>query len=667
MSASRLRTLPVPCRKQATVRRRCDDGAVFRWRRCAHAGDSISIALVLCLCGWLIAMPAAAAVQIELTLVGLEGELRSNALASLQLEERRRRPGLKAATIEELFAAGDREIATALEPFGYYQPVIESRLVPPAAGGQTWRAEYNVDPGPPLAIGRLCIDVDGAGCDAVAGVTALAHTSLREGQTLDHRRYEAAKQTLINAVVAEGFLDAGYREHRVEVDLDAYTATVYLALERGPRYVFGPVEFEQYRFAESYLQKFLVLEPGAPFNEAALARQRRELTRSGHFQEVNIQRLPPTGGDPPAIPVRILLDPYKANRYRGRLGWGTDTGLGVQLDWLRRHIGDRGHRFTLSGTVVEERNRLAGDFRYVIPIDPLERSRVELGARHESKDLTFDDVDLDEGGETRIATDLVSGQWFAPRRRWGDFTVDQRFGASWVTENYDVFEVLFGNLPDSSQQFIIDRIGQEAYRTLAPEFEALVPGYRLTLRRSDDRILIRDGDFFSLSLTGASQDLGSNIDFWQARLNSWHIRSPGERSRILLRAALGYSDAESRRVLGVNFNQLPEYYEFRAGGGRSVRGYGFETLFPEDALTGGKHQLIGSLEYEYSFLPDWGAAVFVDAGNAFNDFDDIDAKVGIGVGLRWRSPVGVARIDLGFPLDDADDAFQIYITVGPEF
>ena len=112
---------------------------------------------------------------------------------------------------------------------------------------------------------------------------------------------------------------------------------------------------------------------------------------------------------------------------------------------------------------------------------------------------------------------------------------------------------------------------------------------------------------------------------------------------------------------------MPEYYEFRAGGARSVRGYGFETIFPSDAITGGKHQLVASLEYEHEIIPDWSGAVFVDAGDAFNDFDDFNEKLGVGFGVRWRSPVGVARVDLGFPLDDADDSFQIYITVGPEF
>ena len=112
---------------------------------------------------------------------------------------------------------------------------------------------------------------------------------------------------------------------------------------------------------------------------------------------------------------------------------------------------------------------------------------------------------------------------------------------------------------------------------------------------------------------------------------------------------------------------MPEYYEFRAGGVRSVRGYSFENLFPDDAITGGKHQLVGSIEYEHEIIPQWSAAAFVDAGNAFNHWDDYNAKIGVGIGLRWRSPVGLARLDLGVPLDDADDAFQIYITVGPEF
>ena len=78
----------------------------------------------------------------------------------------------------------------------------------------------------------------------------------------------------------------------------------------------------------------------------------------------------------------------------------------------------------------------------------------------------------------------------------------------------------------------------------------------------------------------------------------------------------------------------------------------------------------GSLLYDRPplvLVGEFFAEVFLDAGNAFNRFDDIDLKLGTGIGVRWRSPVGLARLDFGIPLDDADDPFQIYITVGPEF
>ena len=613
------------------------------------------------------AWPAPGEEQVEVQISGLEGELLDNVRASLGIEQRRRYPGLTAEMISSLHDQAPGEIARALEPFGHYRPEIQADLQAPARPGVPWQASYRIQAGPPLPITRLEITFDGPGGSDPELVALAADLPLQRDQTLDHREYEGAKRDLVRQLHERGYLDAGLEEHRVEVDLASYEADVRLRVGTGPRYVFGPVEFEQERFDPEYLARYLILQPGEPYDSRQLARQRQVLSKSGHFQEVEIQPLPATEDQPPAIPSRIRLEPYKSNRYRGRLGWGTDTGVGVELDWTRRHVGSRGQRFTLGGAVAEERNRLAGNLSYLIPLEPLASSYIELVARHESKDLTFDDVELDEGGETRIATNLVSGFWHLPRSLWGNFEVDPVAGVSLVTESYDVFEVLFGNLPGEAQKTIIDRIGPEAYNTLAPDFEAVVPTLRLTLRRSDARLFIRDGDQFRAELRGSHEKVGSNITFWQARLGSWHIRPLFDQGRLLLRTDVGYSDAESRNVLGANFNLMPEYYEFRAGGARSVRGYGFETLYPGDAITGGKHQLTGSIEYEHEVIPDWSVAFFLDGGNAFNSFDDIDPKLGAGIGLRWRSPVGMARLDLGIPLDDADDSFEIYITVGPEF
>jgi translocation and assembly module TamA len=55
----------------------------------------------------------------------------------------------------------------------------------------------------------------------------------------------------------------------------------------------------------------------------------------------------------------------------------------------------------------------------------------------------------------------------------------------------------------------------------------------------------------------------------------------------------------------------------------------------------------------------------VDSGNAFDDFD-VDFKTGVGLGLRWYSPLGPIRVDFAHPLDDASRSFRLHITLGPD-
>ena len=614
----------------------------------------------------MLALPVYPAQRVEVEISGVTGEVLDNVRASLRIEQQKQRAGLTPPLIERLHARAKRDIERALEPFGYYRPTISAELQAPVDAQGPWRASYRIDQGEAIPITR--VDIDFAGGQADPKLAGLAASSrLHSESTLDHRRYEQAKRSLVQGLRELGYLDAELTEHRVEVDLEAYQASIYLQIHTGPQYVFGEIDFVQDLFDPHYLRRYLTLRPGEPYSSESLARQRRALSKSGHFQEVQIEPQPATSGEPPAIPLEVRLEPFKPNRYRGRLGWGTDTGIGVDLDWTRRYFGRQGHHFTLGAAAVQERRKLAGDFGYFIPLDPLEGSLLELDARHESKDLTYQDVALDEGGETRIATNILSAFWRHPRRSWAELERERTLGLGFLTETYDVFDVLFGNLSQDSQDAISEAIGPEARATLSPDFRALIPSVRWTLRRSDDPLFIRRGDYLSLELRGASESLGSNLTFWQTRLRTWHIRPIREHGRLLLRSDIGYSNAESREVLGANFNLMPEYYEFRAGGARSVRGYGYETLYPSNAVTGAKNQLVGSIEYDHEVIADWSAAVFLDAGNAFNRFDDMDIKLGTGVGVRWRSPVGLARLDLGIPLDDADDPFQIYILVGPEF
>jgi translocation and assembly module TamA len=114
------------------------------------------------------------------------------------------------------------------------------------------------------------------------------------------------------------------------------------------------------------------------------------------------------------------------------------------------------------------------------------------------------------------------------------------------------------------------------------------------------------------------------------------------------------------------FDNLPTSYRFFAGGINSVRGYDYKELGAKDAfgnVVGGKFLSVVSAEYDQILFEDYGIAAFVDSGNAFN-LDKVRMKTGVGLGLRWYSPIGAIRIDFAIPLNEANSGYQIYFAAG---
>ncbi|TZF80553.1 BamA/TamA family outer membrane protein, partial [Cognatilysobacter lacus] len=115
---------------------------------------------------------------------------------------------------------------------------------------------------------------------------------------------------------------------------------------------------------------------------------------------------------------------------------------------------------------------------------------------------------------------------------------------------------------------------------------------------------------------------------------------------------------------------LPPSLRFHAGGEHSIRGYGWREVGPRVGVqgqrfaVGARNVITASAEFEHYLNDRYGYAVFVDTGSAFNARPDM--HTGVGVGLRWRSPVGPVRIDIARGLKDADSPFQIYLGLGAE-
>jgi translocation and assembly module TamA len=120
-------------------------------------------------------------------------------------------------------------------------------------------------------------------------------------------------------------------------------------------------------------------------------------------------------------------------------------------------------------------------------------------------------------------------------------------------------------------------------------------------------------------------------------------------------------------ILTSMFSKVPYNLRFFAGGDQSIRGYDYKSLSAQEDgyLIGGQQLAVGSLEYSYRFKPKWRGAVFVDAGNAFDQHFNDPIKVGAGVGVRWASPIGPIRLDVAAGISEASVPIRLHFFIGP--
>ena len=135
----------------------------------------------------------------------------------------------------------------------------------------------------------------------------------------------------------------------------------------------------------------------------------------------------------------------------------------------------------------------------------------------------------------------------------------------------------------------------------------------LTRKKANDLYFPHSGYSLLYGLRLAAESVLSDTSFAQARAEAKWLQQVGEDGRVILRGALGGMVVD-------DFDALPPELRFFAGGDRSIRGFDYQQIGDVNAageVIGGEYQAVASAEYEHYFLPKWGAAVFVDAGDAF--------------------------------------------------
>ena len=513
------------------------------------------------------------------------------------------------------FKQAPAEIRQAMETLGFYNAEVQSELQWQEA---CWLATFSVVEGPPVRVRAFKLDVDEPLSAEPRLIDIRRNEDLAADDVFSHQAYEGLKDRLLDIAQDLGYFDADFTRHVVTIDSQANSADVDLALTGGPRYRIGEILREQTLLKPELFDKYLRVEEGEYYDADDLTATYKNLLQSEYFGRVVINPLLDLREDG-EVPLRVNVAPAPRRTIQLGGGYATDTGPRVRGDLRYRRLNDRGHRAGASALVSRVTQELKAQYR--LPYgDPL----------HEW--LFAQTSYVDESTDTSDSEAYSVG--VGRTHRLGDHWIETNY-VDYTLEDFQI-----GDQQNGRSNLLI--LGTSLSRTSPIDVPRLLKGYSV-----------------SFEVRGATKQMLSDTDFVQLMGRGRYILPIGGRVRLLSRVNAGWTWQNQ-------FEDLPPSVRFFAGGDNSVRGYGYQDLGPEEngEVVGGRKLLTGSLELDTLLTSSWSLALFVDSGSAFDDSPTFNT--GVGMGVRWYSPIGPLRLDLAHPLDDPDRRFRLHISFGTD-
>lgn len=516
------------------------------------------------------------------------------------------------------FSRGAEEQARkAAQALGYYQPQIESEV----KDGKSPRLVLNIDPGEPVRLRYVTIQILGPAA-SLKSFRVPQSDVLKPGAVLNHGHYEDAKRLIQNQASRFGFFSGRFTSQKLAVDPRAGVADIELVYDSGPRYALGKVSFTgDTPFDEDLLQRMVPFNSGAPYDSELIAELNQALQSSGYFESVRVDATPTTAAND-VIPVAVTLDTRKPRTMGLGLGYSTDVGPRAKANWTRHWVNPEGHSYGWEAELSEPRQNVG--LWYDVPLDPPLTDKLRFAGGYQYEELANTD------SLSKLLT--LGPEWHSKLLSGWQRVISLK----WQHEEY--------------------RLGDDSGIS-----NLLMPGVSYSYLRSDNRIDPHNGYRLQFDSKVAKEGLGSDNNLLYGTALVKGLTTVLDNHRFLARAQIGGSATNG-------YKSIPPSLRFFAGGDQSVRGYDYQSLSPENSdgdRVGGRYMVSGSVEYQYSVAEKWRVATFVDQGNSFNDFELPNLKTGVGMGVRWVSPVGPIRLDLAHALDDPG-GIRLHFSMGPE-
>ncbi len=528
-------------------------------------------------------------------------------------------------------AREDGDLLTSLlRAEGYYDARVTTRVEPGAKPLVVVEAE----PGTRYTFKGVTIDgLAAAGDKAPALDTAFG---VKPGDPVNSDAIVAGEASLTTQIGRQGFPFAKVGDSAIVVDHATRTATLDLSVAPGGAKRFGRiVALPGNRvFGADHVQEIARFVPGQPYDASGLDDLRRALIQTSLVSAVEVKPIPVSTDD--TVDIGVKLDPAPPHTIAGELGYGTGEGARAEVSWTHRNLFPPEGALTLRsvigtreqlGSIVFRRSNFEGRDRILT---------AQLSAAHTNRDA-YDAKTYTLSGSLERQTNI----FFQKTWTWS-------LGAELVAS--DERDVLLSTGLPRRRTFFIGALPTSLNYDGSDDLLNPTRGFRLGGRLSPE-----------VSLQG------SVFGYARTQIDASVYRTVHDGVVLAARTRLG-------TITGAPRDAIAPSRRFYAGGGASVRGYGYQAIGPRDANNdpiGGRSLTEFSIEARVKAFGNFGVVPFLDGGNIYTSplpkFTGL--QYGAGIGVRYYSNFGPIRLDVGTPLNPqaGDSRIGVYVSLGQAF
>jgi translocation and assembly module TamA len=533
-----------------------------------------------------------------------------------------------AAQVDRRARADAELLAELLRSQGYYDAFVEPRI---EAAGDTLAVTLSATPGAQYRFES----VELPGLDAAAGEAAAELRqafAVKAGDPVIAQNVIDAGVALQVALGEGGYATAKVGEQDIVVDHEQQVARLILPVTPGPVARFGQITVTgEPPFSARHVQRIGRFKPGDRFDRSDVDDLRRALVATGLVASVEVRQVPRDEGR--TIDLAVKLEPAPMRTIAAEVGYGTGEGFRAEASWQHRNFFNPEGALTLRAVGGTQEQLAAVSFRRN---NWLRRDQV-LNAQAL---VSHVDRDAFEAKTASLSGGIERQSNFIWQKKW-----------TWS---------LGAELVATDERDTIEATGEPRRRTF---FIGALPA-SLGLDESDDLLNPTKGFRLLGRVSPEISFQGGSFPYVRAQFDASAYHPVSDSVVAAGRIRLG-------SILGAQRDDIAPSRRFYAGGGGSVRGYGYQRLGPRDIdgdPIGGRSLAEFSLEARIrlkAFGGNFGIVPFIDGGTlsteAMPDFKDW--QIGVGIGARYYSSFGPIRIDVGTPLNPQKDDGRIAVVV----